>query len=129
MALFASIKGLLNVGVFLLFIMLLFGVVGLHWFQGAMHYTCRVGLPTNTTWHKYSDFSENYVSPAYTSICTPDDSRIFSETFITYRTCPKEFNHDSYCGSPFDVGLSLESENVISNEDIQFGVSTFDHIG
>ena len=58
MALLASVKGLLNVGVFLLFILLLFGIIGLHWFQGTMHYACRVGLPTNTTWYKYSDFNQ-----------------------------------------------------------------------
>jgi hypothetical protein len=43
-ALVYSVKGILNVALFLIFIIFLFSVVGLQWFSGAMHYSCRETL-------------------------------------------------------------------------------------
>jgi hypothetical protein len=44
-ALIRSVKGLLNVLIFLFFVFALFSVVGLQWFSGTIYYTCRVGEP------------------------------------------------------------------------------------
>jgi hypothetical protein len=47
-----SIKGLIDVVAFLFFVFLLFGVIGLQWFNGAVHFSCRVGTPVegDTYW-------------------------------------------------------------------------------
>ena len=49
-ALLRSVMGLVNVSVFLLFIFILFGIMGLQWFSGSIYYACRttefpVGMP------------------------------------------------------------------------------------
>ena len=41
-ALLRSVMGLVNVSVFLLFIFILFGIMGLQWFSGSIYYACRV---------------------------------------------------------------------------------------
>lgn len=59
-ALIASIQGVFNVCIFVFFMVLLFAIVGLHWFSGNINYTCRVGEPPVSgmgSWTKYSDFS------------------------------------------------------------------------
>lgn len=39
--------------------------------------------------------------------------------------CPDEFT----CGSPVDYGLSLELDGVPYDPGLQYGLSSFDHIG
>ena len=40
-ALFLSVKGFLNVIVFLMFMFVIFSSIGLQWFSGAIYYACR----------------------------------------------------------------------------------------
>ena len=54
-ALLRSVMGLVNVSVFLLFIFILFGIMGLQWFSGSIFYACRVTsapIPGELVWEK-----------------------------------------------------------------------------
>jgi hypothetical protein len=82
--------------------------------------------PTNQTWHKYSNFTGD---SAYAGICTPGKNQNFPTTWVNYETCPIEFNQVSICGSGIEKGQQRSTENLLSNADIQFGVSDFSHIG
>jgi hypothetical protein len=50
---------------------------------------------------------------------------IYSDGLVIYSKCPQ----NSICGSPLDYGLDLRADDVKHNANIQFGISTFDHIG
>ena len=83
-ALIDSVKGLINVLVFLCFIFMIFSIVGLQWFKGYSYYTCRVSeLPIegDTVWEKYTDDRGDY-----SGVCTPEENQFFG--FIDYSTCP-----------------------------------------
>jgi len=125
-ALFRSLEGLSNVLIFLSFIFIIFGIIGLQLFSGSLYYSCRVGkapIPGEKTWQKFSDPS---FVPAFSNLCTPEN-KIKYPWVVDYATCPKEKN--SYCGSPLDVGLDIYDDGVRANADILFGISTFDNIG
>jgi hypothetical protein len=107
---------------------LLFGIVGLHWFSGSMHYSCRVGAPPIAemgNWVKYSDFTGD---SSYSGICTPERNQMIDPTNMLPKPklCPTDLNHDSICASPIDYKLPLESQT--SNSNIQFGAASFDDI-
>ena len=126
-ALISSIRGLINVSIFLGFMYGIFSVIGLQWFAGSTHYTCRVGVaPTerNATWEKYSVFAEN---SDYSGVCTPEANQLFPG-LVTYSRCPPSYNHDSSCGSPLDHGLSLANDSTNANPTTQFGIGNFDDI-
>jgi hypothetical protein len=67
-ALIRSVVGLFNVIAFLCAIFMLFGIVGLQWFHGSMHYTCRQGqapLLGAKSWEKLA---------SHPGVCTPPDN-------------------------------------------------------
>lgn len=103
-ALLRSVMGLVNVSVFLLFIFILFGIMGLQWFSGAIFYACRTTpepLPGATVWER---------SPLATAAtCAKDDSfdNSLFMSIMGYK-CPE----GSYCGSPLDYGLTIENDGV-----------------
>jgi hypothetical protein len=109
-ALISSLPDLLNVSVFLLFIIILFAILGLQQFAGSMYYKCRLTeKPINSTyWPKH---------PTYTRVCSPDGSGDYH--------CPENLT----CGNPIDVGMSLENDMVSGDAVIQFGVSSFTNFG
>ena len=122
-ALIRSVYGLFNVIAFLCAIFLLFGVVGLQWFHGSMHYACRVGqspLLGEKAWEKLASHS---------GVCTPADHQLFSPMIVTYIKCPRNFDSNSVCGSPLDFGLNPADDSTSSNADIAFGINSFDDIG
>jgi len=59
------------VAIFLLFIFMLFGIMGLQWFGDTLYYSCRVTaepLPGALVWEKSDD------SRVESAICTPEKS-------------------------------------------------------
>ena len=98
-----------NAALFIGFISLIFGIMGLQQFQGVMYYRCRLTeKPLNTTyWPK---------SQVYTRVCSPKGEGYYS--------CPS----DLHCGSPLQYGISLEDDRVYSDSTVQFGIATFDNI-
>ena len=92
-----SIKGILNVVLFLVFFFLLFSIAGVHSFSNSMNYTCRVGpAPVYgndgkcVPWQKYSDFMGDI---NYKKVCTPPSNQLYN--FVEYSTCDTSLNQDS----------------------------------
>ncbi len=74
-----SLPPLANVGLFLLFIIILFGTFGLHMFTGMFEYRCRITpQPVNGEWP---------VAPEHYFLCKSDDQ------------CPE----GTYCGAPLNI--------------------------
>jgi hypothetical protein len=113
-ALLLSVKGFLNVIVFLGFIFVIFSSIGLQWFSGAIYYTCRVDEAPYV-----GDTSWNKTEPG---VCTPVENQIFP-SLIHYNKCAAR----STCGSPLEFGLDPQKDSL--TEDIQFGISSFDTFG
>lgn len=77
-ALLYSIPSLMNVMLFLIFIIILLATFGLHLYSGMYEYRCRIGSkPVNNSWPLY---------PNYYSLCNTD-----------LNNCPG----NSTCGAPF----------------------------
>jgi hypothetical protein len=112
--LFKALPDFLNVGVFLLFIFIIFGILGLHEYNGSFYYMCRTTeFPiTDSSGYRYWPMDSTQ-----TTICSPDGSGEY--------IC----NPGTWCGSPVDYGISLDTDNVFSNSNINFGIGTFDNIG
>lgn len=76
-------------------------------FKGSMYNHCRTTQePFNSTFWEKADASHK---------C---DIYEFSG-----KKCPS----GQYCGNPAQYGLSLENENVYYNENMEFGMGTFDN--
>ncbi len=89
-----SLPKLGNVLIFLLFVFILFGILGVQQFCGSFYFRCRYTekpLPGATSWP---------IVPEIDRLCTNDSLGNFE--------CPA----GTYCGHPYDYGLSLESENI-----------------
>ena len=91
-----SLPELGNATIFLAFIIILFGILGLQQFNGVIYYKCRLTeQPVNSTyWPK---------SPDHVRVCSPAGDGAFS--------CPVGL----YCGSPVNVGISLADDGVYSD--------------
>ena len=95
-----SLPDLATVVLLLAFMMLMFGILGLHFFCGNLYYRCRTTIaPINET---YWPILEDYNHLCYQN---PD-------------TCPT----GSYCGHPSDYNISLKYENVSSTQFIDYGI-------
>ncbi|CDW81684.1 voltage-gated ion channel superfamily [Stylonychia lemnae] len=108
--LFQSLPELGNATIFLSFMIILFGILGLQQFSGIIYYKCRLtAVPIN----------ENYwpKSPIYNRVCSQSTDGGYQ--------CPDNL----YCGSPLDVGISLDDDGVYYDKKIQFGISSFDNFG
>ena len=104
-----SLPELGNTTFFLLFITILFSIIGLQQFSGIIYHRCRLTeRPLNSTyWPK---------SPIHTRVCSPEGYGDFQ--------CPKGL----YCGAPSEYGISLEDDGVYTDKYIQFGIGSFDNI-
>jgi hypothetical protein len=106
-ALIESFRGVVNVAIFVGFIIYLYGVIGVQLFSGVLYYTCRTTpepLVNATAWE---------IADVGIQVCNPSNSM-----------CPE----GTFCGSPIDFGLSLDSDEVQFNSGIQYGIGQFDNI-
>ena len=109
-SLIESLPALANVVIFLLFVFLLFGILGVQTFVGKTYYRCRTTeRPENGFWT---------IDESIKRLCNKENGGQFN--------CPSGL----FCGTPEDEpGWSLSKDNVSSNELIDYGIITFDHIG
>ncbi len=99
-----SIQPLVNVTVFLFFIMLLYATFGLHLFYGMFEYRCRLTeKPVGDKWS---------LLPDYYKLCNKG-----------WNNCPE----GSFCGAPKDYNLVWDPEEI-NNADFNYGVTGFDNI-
>jgi hypothetical protein len=121
---------------FLIFIFLLFSIVGLQWFSEINYYTCLVsteGLDGQVTWATWSEVN----GEDEFGICTPEKNQVLPLSMTYYKVCPE----GSICGSVLEHTNknmdALSSENpdetesyyeIELNEDLQFGIGGFTNI-
>lgn len=105
-----SLPALLNVSIFLTFVMVLFGIMGLQSFQGTMYGKCRYEKTAQNQTHWASN--DDFPVPCSTR------SGYFS-------SCPK----GQYCGFPIDQGISLEDDGHTRDPKIQFNIAQFQNFG
>eukprot|EP00347_Sterkiella_histriomuscorum_P008485 403344914 len=105
-----SLPELGNATIFLSFMIVLFGILGLQQFNGILYNKCRLTeQPVNSTyWPKSKEF---------TRVCSQAGDGDF--------VCPNGL----YCGNPIDYGISLDDDGVYFDERIQFGISSFSNFG
>ena len=109
-ALLRSVMGLVNVSVFLLFIFILFGIMGLQWFSGSIYYACRTTaepLPGAKVWER---------SPLATAATCVKEVTFGNDFFapVSGYICPE----GTYCGSPLEYGLAVEDDGILWNVDL-----------
>eukprot|EP00347_Sterkiella_histriomuscorum_P013361 403365010 len=109
-ALIQSIPDFFNVTIFLLFIFLLFAILGTHQYQGVLYNQCRLNpLPeTPDTWA---------IDTSALRVCT--------KTGLGLYTCP----NNEYCGNPSEHDIDLLSEGIDQNPIINYGITTFNDVG
>lgn len=105
--LFRSLPNLANVVALLIFIIFLFAIIGLHQFSGKSYYRCR------TTEEPLRDENNNLYWPLL------ENYDILCYSNLNVNTCPK----GSYCGHPFQYGISLKDDHVESTEFIGYGIA------
>lgn len=108
-ALMNSLPQLMNVLIFLFFVILLFGILGLQEFNSTIYNRCRTTpAPINATyWPK---------SEEHTSICSKEG--------YESQMCPEGLT----CGNPLEYGILLEHEGVDEDASIQYNVVSFENI-
>ena len=103
-----ALKSLARVGGYLLFILFLFSLLGVHHFKGTYRNRCRVtDFPINGTWE---------IDRSIKRMCTVQGYGDF--------ICPE----DRYCGNPDIYDLSLKSENYSEMSETYYGEISFDDI-
>ena len=110
-SLIMSLPYLGNVTIFLLFIFLMFGIMGVQQFRGYFYYRCLTHVPTanDTVWP---------LSPSHTDLCSPEDYQGRSHC-----SAPE------ICMSPQMAGWSLQQAGVYNWAEINYAITTFDNIG
>ena len=102
---FNSIAPLINVTLFLFFIIVLIATFGLHLFYGMFEYRCRLTeKPVGDEWT---------LLPDYYKLCNPD-----------WNNCPA----GSFCGAPRDYNMEWDPEEI-NFEAYNYGLTGFDNIG
>ena len=93
-SLLKSIPGLCNVVIFLVFLLSIFGIFATHQFKGAQYQWCRsTEKPVNGVWPRADSAEYLCLNPNQCNAYANDNSTEF------------------WCGSPYDVGLKVESDN------------------
>jgi hypothetical protein len=94
---------LLNVTIFLTFIILLFGILGLQNNMGNLYGKCRTTIkPLNATY--------------WPSL----DNKVCSDS-IGLNTCPS----GTICGFPIEYDITLSQDGVYNNPQINYGIASF----
>jgi hypothetical protein len=100
-SLLSSLPALGNVVLFFLFLLILFGILGVQLFGGVYESRCRVWpTPRNGRWP---------IDPAIQRLCGEYE-------------CPK----GTYCGNPADHGIELDSSEL--GVELNYGLTRFDDI-
>ena len=102
-------SSLLNAVVFMLFIFVLFGILGVQQFSGNSYRRCRFSeFPLEDgTWP---------FDPEIDYLCSPDGQGL--------RSCPE----DRYCKEPHDANLSKNIDDPLNDSLIMYGITSFDNL-
>ena len=95
---------------FSIFVFILMAIIGMHEFGHSMYNRCRYNPEPEVPgifWEQTGD----------TGICTMNG--------LGYHPCAP----GTYCGNPYDWDIPLESEGVSDNEQILYGIPTFNNLG
>jgi Ion transport protein len=109
LAFIQSLPDFVNVGVFLIFVFLLFAILGMHQYNGVFYNACR--------------FNSKPETPTSWAIDTSIE-RICSKTGNGNFICPA----DRYCGNPAEYDIPLESDNDIVKPWMYYGIHNFDNV-
>ena len=117
-SLLKSLPALANVVLFLIFIFVMFGILGTQLFSGYMYHRCRL-TPSPIMTHEEDG--------GY--LFWPIDEEVD-------RLCSLEEGHGLYncpdgrvCGEPLQYDIPLSRDNVTSSAMINYGITTFDNLG
>jgi len=108
--LLGSLPSLVNVALFLGFVFVLFGILGLQQFNEVVFARCRTTeRPVNATYWPELE--------GVTRVCSTGGGGDF--------TCPE----GSFCGNPIEYGIDLLDDGIRSDAAIQYGISSFSDFG
>ena len=109
-SLVSSVNSLMNAVVFMFFIFILFGILGIQQFAGTMYRRCRFDEEPleDGTWPYDEDLDY---------FCSPDGAG--------FMTCPA----DRFCKEPGDAGLDPSIDDPHSDEATMYGMFCFDNLG
>mmetsp|Transcript_10534 Transcript_10534/g.10604 ORF Transcript_10534/g.10604 Transcript_10534/m.10604 type:complete len:379 (-) Transcript_10534:700-1836(-) len=108
-ALISAVPNIAAVLSFLFFLLLLFGILGLHQYNGSLYNACRTSeVPLNSTFWPKNESSK----------------RVCSTTGLgAYKCAPQEI-----CGNPVSQQISILNDGALNNSHIQYGTFNFDTI-
>lgn len=109
-ALLSSLPNLGNAVLFMLFIFLLFGILGVQQFGGSVYQRCRFTDTPNADGTWPYDETIPY-------LCSKESQGNYQ--------CPE----DRYCHAPLDGNLAMEIDDVANQELIDYGITVFDNLG
>ena len=106
-----ALPNFLNVGIFLIFVFILFAILGLHQYGESFLNRCRIGdINNTTTWQLTDDLTP----------CTANGQG------------KHKCNYDlgEFCANPYNYSLSIDSDgdDVRNNYQIFYGIATFNDI-
>lgn len=102
-----------NVAFFLIFNIILFGIIGIQVFKGRFYYRCRL-----TPYPVLSNLTHQYSWPI-----DPEQERLCGGVY----TC----NPGTYCGSIYDNttdSMTLADDDILINPQVSYGICNFDNI-
>jgi hypothetical protein len=110
MSLIKSLPALGNVVMFLLFIFILFGILGVQLHSGDYYNRCRkTPAPVNGVWE---------VDHSIERLCSyPGDGGLYA--------CPEGL----FCGNPREYGLAVNEADIVDEPFLFYGITTFDNLG
>lgn len=105
--LIASLNELVSVVIFILYIFILLGLLGVQLFQGSTHNKCHLTeAPINSTF--WPEVQEQRLCDLYD---------------VGGRQCPK----DTYCGNRMLAGVEQNNSSIKYNSNLEYGMGTFDN--
>ena len=115
-ALLHAVPDFFNVAAFLLFIFILFAILGVYQYNGILYNACRTTEDPILSPLDNSTLSWP-IDPATFRVCTITGMGLYN--------CPSS----DFCGNPSDFDLNAATDNVNVNAQINYGITQFDNLG
>ena len=108
--LLSSLPRFVNVLFFLIFVYSIFAILGMHHYNNQFHNRCR-----------YSPTPEE---PGVRWDIVEGDDKPCTKNGLGLHKCDPKY----YCGNPFEYGIPLENEDIVNNEVIFYGITTYNNM-
>ena len=105
-----SLPSFFNVAVFLIFVYLLFAILGLHQYGAALYNRCR--------------YNPEPEEPGVRWDIVEGDDKPCTQNGLGLHKCDEGY----FCGNPFDFGIPLENEQTVNNVVVYYGITSFSNI-